>query len=58
MLRFHSIRLHFAFPVVLSLLSSAFAASTIILSASSDGVFQLRGANMGKAAAIDITMSL
>jgi hypothetical protein len=56
MIRFHSIKRQLTFLTVLSLPLSAFAASTITLSASGDGVFQPQGANREKAAAIDITI--
>ncbi len=58
MIRFYFIKLQLAFLVVLSLSLSVFAASTITLCESGDGVFQLQGAIMEKAAAIDITISL
>jgi hypothetical protein len=58
MRRFHSIKLQLAFLAVLSLPLSVFAEFTITLSSSGDGMFQLQGVNMEKAAATDITISL
>jgi len=56
-MRFFPIKLQLAFLMVLALPVSAFAASTITLTSSGNGVFQLQGANMENAAAIDVAIS-
>ena len=57
MIHLFSIKMLITFVAVLSLPLQVFAASTIILSASGESVYQLQGVNMENAAAIDITVS-
>ena len=56
-MRFFSARMLIAVVAVLSLPVPAFAASTIMLSAAGDGVYQLQGVAIENAAAMDVTFS-